>query len=68
MNALAAISLASDLLAAGLEIQSRLQAVNAVLTKARAEGRDVTEAELQELAKQDDFARERLQRLIDSAA
>jgi hypothetical protein len=62
-----AVSLAVDLLVAATELTTRLQGVSAMLQKAQAEGRDLTEAELQSLMSADDVARVRLQKAIDGA-
>jgi hypothetical protein len=59
-----AVGLAVDLLTAVTELSARLQAVNMLLQKAHAEGRDLTEAELQSVVKMDDAARERLASLL----
>ena len=62
-----AVSLAVDLLVAATELTSRLQQVSAMLQKARSEGRELTEAELQSLLTADDVARLKLQQAIDKA-
>ncbi|HEU4344758.1 MAG TPA: hypothetical protein VFU31_24650 [Candidatus Binatia bacterium] len=59
-----AVGLAVDLLTAVTELSARLQAVNGLLQKAHAEGRDLTEAELQSVVAMDDAARERLAKLL----
>lgn len=45
----------------------RAQAISTLLNKAKAEGRDVTDAEIDELAAGDDAARAVLQAAIDKA-
>jgi hypothetical protein len=59
-----AVGLAVALLTAVTELSARLQAVNMLLQKAHAEGRDLTEAELQSVVGMDDAARERLASLL----
>jgi hypothetical protein len=59
-----AVGLAVDLLTAVTELSARLQAVNMLLQKAHAEGRDITEAELQTVVAMDDAARVRLAGLL----
>lgn len=59
MNGLIAIQLLTQLL-------TQAQGLSAVLSKAHAEGRDVTNEELDALASADDIARKRLQDLIDA--
>ncbi len=54
MNPLATISVLEGLIRLGTQVQ----AYSALLAKARAEGRDITDAELQELRAQDDAARD----------
>jgi len=46
---------------------TQLQGYGALLAKAHAEGRDVTDAELDACVKADDASRARLQALIDAA-
>ena len=50
-----------------LQASAQVQQYGAVLLKAKQEGRDVTEEELDELAAKDDAARIRLQQHIDAA-
>lgn len=64
---LQAVSLAADLLSSAIELTARLQQVNALLAKARSEGRDITEAELESVVTIDDAAKARLQKAIDGA-
>ena len=59
MNALLAIQLLTQLL-------TQAQGLSAVLQKAHAEGRDITDAELDALAAADDASKARLQALIDA--
>ena len=66
-NALAAVSLAVDLLTAAAELSLRLQAVSTLLQRARAEGRDLTDEELASVVATDDEARAKLQAAIDRA-
>lgn len=49
-----------------LQAATQVQQFGALLAKAHAEGRDVTDAELDALASADDAARARLQALIDA--
>lgn len=49
-----------------LQATTQVQQFGALLAKAHAEGRDVTEAELDECVGKDDAARARLQALIDA--
>lgn len=67
-NALIAVSVAADLLTAVVEISAKLQQVNAVLQKARMEGRDITDEELNGIRKLDDEAKARLDLAIAKAA
>lgn len=46
-------------------LTQQIQSIRSLITKARAEGRDITDAELDELTGRDDAARKRLQDLID---
>jgi hypothetical protein len=59
-----AVGLAVDLLTAVADLSAKLGAVNALLQKAHAEGRDITEAELKSVVAMDDAARERLASLL----
>lgn len=59
MNALLAIQLLTQIL-------TQAQGLSAVLQKAHAEGRDITDAELDSLASADNASKERLQTLIDA--
>jgi hypothetical protein len=52
-----AVGLAVDLLTAVTELSAKIQAVNMLLQKAHAEGRDITEAELKSVVAMDDVAR-----------
>lgn len=60
MNAAALVTLLLGLL-------DRAAAIGVLLSKANAEGRDVTDAELDALGASDDAARARLQAAIDAA-
>lgn len=50
-----------------LGLLDRAATIGALLTKVKAEGRDVTPAELDQLAADDDAARKALQEAIDKA-
>lgn len=64
VNTLLAISAAVDTLTAIATLTARLQTVNALLQKAHAEGRELSDAELNSVVGLDDAARDRLQKLI----
>jgi hypothetical protein len=59
-----AVGLAVDLLTAVTELSAKIQAVNMLLQKAHAEGRDITDEELKSVVAMDDVARERLASLL----
>lgn len=61
---IATIDLAITLL---LQFMSRAQEVGALINKARSEGRDVSQAELDALVANDDAAKAALQQAIDAA-
>jgi hypothetical protein len=50
-----------------IQMMSRAAEFGALITKARSEGRDVTEAELDALAANDDLMRAELQKAINEA-
>ncbi len=64
MNAVAAISILLDLLNAITRISAQLQAVSGLIKKAQSEGRDLTDAELQQVVDADDAARKALEDAI----
>jgi hypothetical protein len=64
MSTLKAVSLAVDLLTAVTELTGKLQVVSGILQRAHAEGREVSEDEMNEVVAMDDAARERLGKLL----
>lgn len=60
MGALEAVSIATNLITAGLELVIKAQQISALVQKAQAEGRDLTPAEMEQARKLDDDARGRL--------
>jgi hypothetical protein len=66
-NIATAVSLLADLTTAGLHASVAFGAVSALLLKAHAAGRDITDEELSQAAGTDDVARARLQKAIDGA-
>lgn len=67
-NTLAAVSVAVDLLTLVAETTVKLQTVSAVLQKAHAEGREITDAELAGIKALDDEAKARLDAAIAKAS
>jgi len=64
-NLLMGVQVATGLLNAGLEYLLVVQRWNAVVATAQAEGRDITDAELEAFKDMADAAENRLQRAID---
>jgi hypothetical protein len=65
---LKAVSLAVDLLTVTIHLQTKLQEVNALLQKARTEGREITDAELDSIIAKDDAEKLKLDVAIAKAA
>ena len=66
-NVAAAVSLLEDLTTAGLYTSAAFGAVSALLVKAHAAGRDITDDELNQAVAGDDLARVRLDAAIAKA-
>jgi hypothetical protein len=65
---LQAVSMAVDLLTVTIHLQAKLQEVNALLQKARTEGREITDAELDSIIAKDDAEKLKLDVAIAKAA
>jgi hypothetical protein len=67
-NLQAAVSLMADLLTGDIYASAAFGVASSLIQKAHSEGRDLTDAELASVVKDDDFARAKLEAAIARAA